>query len=371
MISVFGSKVGSEELEEIEESFSRQWLGSGGKVRKFEKEVKERLELDNFLFVDSGSNALYMAVHLLDLPPGSEILVPSFTWVACAQAVLLAGHKPVFCDVDLDTQNVTAETIRPWITPRTGAVMVVHYAGKPVDMDPIKGLGFPIIEDAAHAIDSRYKGKACGNIGDIGIYSFDAVKNVTTGTGGGITTKNNEVFERAKRLRNCGIGKSGFQVSLDEKNRDRWWECDISDVFIRMLPTDIAAGIGLAQIRKLEGHQIFRRHIWTIYEEAFQEETKIKTPANPESFENHSYFSYFIRVPCRDALAQFLLQKGIYTTLRFHPLHLNPIYASDSVLPNCEELSETGLNIPLHPGLSFRDVEYIIEQILGFVGTSG
>jgi aminotransferase len=371
MISVFGSKVGSEEMQEIEESFSRQWLGSGGKVQAFEEEVKERLELDNFLFVDSGSNALYMAVHLLDLPPGSEILVPSFTWVACAQAVLLAGHKPVFCDVDLDTQNVTAETLRPRMTPRTGAVMVVHYAGKPVDMDPIKGLGLPIIEDAAHAIDSRYKGKACGNIGDIGIYSFDAVKNVTTGTGGGITTKSREVFERAKRLRYCGIGKSGYQVSLDEQKRGRWWECDISDVFIRMLPTDIAAGIGLAQLRKLGDHQVLRRNIWKRYGEAFKEETRIKTPADPEAFENHSYFTYFIRVPCRDALARFLLEKGIYTTLRFHPLHLNPIYASDSILPSCEELAETGLNIPLHPGLSLPDVEYVIDQILEFIGASG
>jgi len=371
MISVFGSNVGSEELKEIEESFNRQWLGAGEKVQKFEKKVSERLELDNFLFVDSGSNALYMAVHLLDLPPGSEVIVPSFTWVACAQAVLLAGHRPIFCDVDLDTQNVTAETIRPWINPRTGAVMVVHYAGKPVDMDPIKDLGLPIIEDAAHAIDSRYKGKACGSIGDIGIYSFDAVKNLTTGTGGGITTKHSEVFERAKRLRYCGIGKSGFQASQDENKRDRWWECDISDVFIRMLPTDIAAGIGLAQLRKLDSHQDSRRHIWTLYQEAFQEVEKIKTPSNPDSFENHSYFTYFVRVPCRDALAEFLLQKGVYTTLRFHPLHLNPIYASESALPNCEELSKKGLNIPLHPGLSVSEVEYIIEHILGFVGTSG
>jgi aminotransferase len=333
--------------------------------------MRERLSLENFLFVDSASNALYMAVHLLDLPPGSEVILPSFTWVSCAQAVLLAGHRPVFCDVDLHTQNVTADTIRPWISPCTGAVMVVHYAGKPVDMDPIKDLGLPIIEDAAHAIDSRYKGKACGSIGDIGIYSFDAVKNLTTGTGGGITTKNGKVFERAKRLRYCGIGKSGFEASQNQHHGHRWWECDISDVFIRMLPTDIAAGIGLAQIRKLDAHQNYRRHIWMMYQDAFQKAGKIKTPSNPEPFEKHSYFSYFIRVPCRDALAHFLLEKGIYTTLRFHPLHLNPIYASDHVLPSCEELSETGLNIPLHPGLSSSEIEYIIEHILAFVDASG
>ena len=130
MISVFGSFVGKEEMREIEEVIDDQWLGLGAKTEEFEHGFRARLGLD-ILFVDSGSNALYMAVELLGLPRDSEIIVPTFTWVACAQAILLAGHRPVFCDVDPLTQNVTAELIEAHITSKTAAVMVIHYGGKP------------------------------------------------------------------------------------------------------------------------------------------------------------------------------------------------------------------------------------------------
>ena len=160
--------------------------------------LAKRLGLEHFAMVDSGSNALYLAVTLLNLPPKSEVIVPAFTWVSCAQAILLAGHTPVFCDVELDTLNVNRNLIEQCITKKTGAIMVVHFAGKPVDMDPILELGLPIIEDAAHAVDSTYRGKACGGIGDVGIYSFDAVKNLTTGEGGGISTRKKELIDRGK-----------------------------------------------------------------------------------------------------------------------------------------------------------------------------
>ena len=185
MIPVFASSVGPDELREVQACLESQWLGLGTRTKTFEHRFAERLGLDSFLLVDSGSNALYMAVELLALPPGSEVILPTFTWVACAQAVLLAGHRPVFCDVDPDTQNATADTIAAQITPRTKAVMVVHYAGKPVDMSPVLDLGFPVIEDAAHAVDSTIQERACGSLGDVGIYSFDPVKNLTTGGGGG------------------------------------------------------------------------------------------------------------------------------------------------------------------------------------------
>jgi aminotransferase len=120
---------------------------------------------------------------LLDLPPESDIVVPSYTWLACAQAVVLAGHRPVFCDVELETGNVTAETIAAAMTPDTRAVMVVHYAGLPARMQPILDLDLPVIEDAAHAVDSRIGDRACGSFGDIGVFSFDAVKNLTMGEG--------------------------------------------------------------------------------------------------------------------------------------------------------------------------------------------
>lgn len=365
MISVFGSSVGADEIREVSACLESQWLGHGSRVDAFEQRMAKRLGIDDFLLVDSGSNALFMAVKLLSLPPGSEIIVPTFTWVACAHAVLLAGHWPVFCDVDPETQNVTAATIAAQVTPKTGAAMVVHYAGKPVDMDPVLDLGLPIIEDAAHAVDSSLDGRACGSMGDVGIYSFDAVKNLTTGGGGGLTARDPALLERARKLRYSGIGKSGFEMAQSEgSGLARWWEYDISEVFIRMLPSDISAAIGLAQLDHFDALQARRHEIWQRYQQAFAGVDWIKTPVDPAVNERHSWFTYFIRVPNRDELAHRLLDKGIYTTLRFHPLHMNEIYQSEKKLPAAEMLNLTGLNIPLHPRLTESEVQFVIDTIL-------
>lgn len=364
MINVFGSSVGREEINQVSESINNQWMGMGPKVKEFESKMAERIGTERFLLVDSGSNGLYMAVKLLNLPEGSEIILPSLTWVSCAQSILLAGCVPICADVDIDTQNITADTIKPFVTDKTAAIMVVHYGGLPVDMDPILELGYPIIEDACHAVDSTYKGKVCGLIGDVGVYSFDAVKNLAIGEGGGVFSRHNTYMERATLLRYCGIGKSGFEASTHGK--ERWWEYNIVEPFIKMCPSDIAAGIGLGQLEKLNDLQKYRKKIWDIYQREFSKCTNIKIPADANEGDTHSYFTYFIRIPNRDAVAKYLYNKGIYTTLRYHPLHMNKLYERYQhgvALPNCEELNEVGLNIPLHPGLSLDDVDYIVESI--------
>lgn len=367
MISVFGSKVNKDELDQVKSVLESQWLGFGSKVLEFEKDFSKRNHIKQFMMVDTGSNALFLAVKLLNLPAGSEIILPSFTWVSCAQAILLANCVPVFCDVNLETMNVTRETIEPLITSETAAIMVVHYAGKAVDMDPILELGFPIIEDAAHAVNTFYKGRLCGTLGTVGIYSFGAVKNLTSGEGGGLTTKDKALFERAKMLRYCGIGKSGFDSAVsDSRTNNRWWEYTISEPFIKMLPTNIAASIGIAQLKKLSKLQAYRKKIWQLYQTAFADINWIITPSEPEANETHSYFTYAIRVPERDMIAQYLLRNNIYTTLRYHPLHLNKIYNNASSLPNSEKLNEEALNLPLHPNLTIKQVTYIIDKLICF-----
>lgn len=366
MISVFGSKVGKEELEEIKTSIENQWIGIGPKTKLFETKLMERLNLVDFVMLDSGSNSLYLAMKLLNLPKGSEVIMPSFTWISCATAVILSGYKPVFCDVDLYTQNVTYETIKSMVTKNTKAIMVVHYAGKPVKIDKLKEFRVPIIEDAAHAIDSKIGDKYCGSIGDIGIYSFDGVKNLAIGEAGGITAQNKELIEMARKLRYCGIEKSGFEAST---SKNRWWEYNVVDFFVKMIPDDISASIGLAQLNKLDEHQKYRKKIWDIYQEEFKELSWLEIPIDAEENEQHSYFTYFIRLNNnkRDELAKFLYDNGIYTTLRYQPLHMIPIYSSTHLkLKNSEILNEIGLNIPLHPNLREREVEYIIEKIKEF-----
>jgi aminotransferase len=361
MISVFGSKVGAEELAEVADSMAKQWLGIGPKLSAFEKEFAQRLGLGNTLVVNSGSNGLHMAVKILGLPAGSDVIVPSFTWVSCAHAVVLAGHHPVFCDVDLETQNVTVETVRAAMTPKTKAIMVVHYAGLPVRLAPICELGLPVIEDAAHAVDSKLGDRYCGAIGDVGVYSFDAVKNLVMGEGGAVTTRNPSTFEQAKLLRYCGIGKSGFEASTS--NKDRWWEYNIAEFFPKLLVSDINAGIGLAQLRKLDQLQATRKRIWNAYQEAFKDLDWLARPRDAEEGDQHSYFTYVIRIAKRDRSAKILYDRGIYTTLRYHPLHMNAIYKSDAKLPVSERLNHEALSIPLHPNLSQADVDKIIAEV--------
>lgn len=369
MINVFGSSVGAEEIEAVAKVMRSQWMGFGSSVDEFEQRFRDGRGLPDFAMVDSGSNALLMATTLLDLPPGSEVIVPSFTWVSCAQAVILAGCRPVFCDVEVETMNVTAEHIERRVTERTAAVMIVHYAGLTVDLDPIRALGFPVIEDAAHAVASTYKGKPCGGVGDVGIYSFDAVKNLAVGEGGGITTLDPALMERARRLRYCGIGKSGFEAaSSSAAGTSRWWEVTVDEPFIKMLPTNISAAIGLVQLDRLAELQARRAELWRLYDRLLGVDERIGLPVGDSEFGEHSYFTYCIRVDRRDELARHLLDNQVYTTLRYPPMHLYPAYGQTDVrLPNSELLKETALNIPLHPRLTDADVEQVSELILAFL----
>ena len=320
MISVFGSDIGDEEKRLVAECLDSQWIGCGKVVDSFELEFQSAVGLKNFLMVDSGSNALYLAIKLLELPIGSEVILPALTWISCANAITLAGLKPVFADVDLNTMNITAETISRVITKKSRAIMVVHFAGLPVDIEPILEFGLPIIEDAAHAPYSKVNGKACGGIGDIGIYSFDAVKNLAVGEGGGITTKDQSSADRARALRYCGIKKSGFDNVTTGKNVN-WWEYELSEPFIKMLPTNISASIGLAQLRRRDELQEKREKFWGLYQVGLQEVSDISLPLEARRSDKHSYFTYVIRTSRRTELAKYLLGEGVYTTLRYHALN--------------------------------------------------
>lgn len=374
IISVFGSRTGVEEQANVAESLSANWLGMGPKLKAFEAEFQQQRNLPDFLMVDSGSNALFMAATLLDLPRGSEVILPSFTWVSCAQVLLLAGYRPVFADVDPVTMNITAATIAPHITPNTKAIMVMHYAGLPVEMAPILALGLPVLEDAAQAVVSSYHGQACGSIGDVGIFSFDAVKNIAAGEGGGITARDPAKMARARLLRYCGIGKSGFEASTHGKRR--WWEYQITEPFIKMNPSDISAGIALGQLHKLPENQQRRAEVWARYQTELADVAWVVRPAEAPEGCAHSYFTYAIRVVAphgkdvgemRDNLAHALLDKGIYTTVRYHPLHLNALYGQlDKRLPTCEALNEDSLCLPLHPNLSDDDVARVVAALEGF-----
>lgn len=366
MISVFGSHITHDEVMHVEKCLRSQWLGMGKYVDRFEKEFAADLGVDDVVMVDNCSNALYMAVVLLNLPKGSKIAVPSYTWVSCAHAIVLAGHVPVFVDVDYNTMCVRAEDIKG-----TGAdaAIVVHYAGASADMDPILDLSIPIIEDAAHAVRSTYNGKRCGTIGDIGVFSFDSTKNLATCDGGALCASR-ATMNRARTMRYCGVGKSGFEASAEHAH-GKWWEYDIREHFIRMTPNNVSAAIGIGQLERLNGLQKRRQEIWNMYNRGLANQAWITRPVSSQHGE-HSYFTYAIRVPHRDELAHFLYDNGVYTTLRFHPLHMNKIYNQTSTrLPNTERLNEHALSLPLHPRLFDAEVAKVIGLLKQFGNDRG
>ncbi len=367
LIQVFGSLVGTEELAEIRDCLDRQWIGMGPKTAELESSLAAHLGVEDLVLLNSGSNSLQMAVHLLDVPPGTgaEIILPSFTWVACAAAVVMCGHRPVFCDVDEATMNIDPDSVVRAIGPKTAGIMAVHYAGLPADMDRLLAFGLPVIEDAAHAIDSRLGSKACGTMGDLGIFSFDPIKNLAMGEGGAVVARKPEVLQRARDLRFCGVASSGFASAC---KRNRWWEHEIIGAFPKMTPSDLCAAIGIAQFRKLPSFQERRAAIWNRYQQGLADINWIDRPKEAQAGDRHSYFTYCVRIKNgrRDALAHALMEQGIYTTLRFHPLHMNPVYGGEVSLPVSERLAETALNLPLHPRLSDADVDRVIDCVRRF-----
>lgn len=368
MISVFGSEMSEREIQAVSECLRTQWIGFGKVVEEFESSISQQLGLPDLVMVDSGSNALYLAIKLLNLPLGSEVILPSLTWISCANAVRLAGLTPVFADVELSSMNVSLETISPLVTSKTSAIMVVHFAGLPVEVQEIKTLGLPIIEDCAHAVYSSVEGIPCGILGDIGIFSFDSVKNLAVGEGGGLTSNNPEIMNRARKLRYCGIAKSGFESIKDSGAQERmWWQYELEEPFIKMLPTNIAASIGLVQLERRQELQQRREKFWDFYSESLNGIPSVKIPTRGESRVEHSFFTYAIQIDKRDQLAKYLLANGVYTTLRYFPLHNYKHFGNTQyVLPNTAILSSTALSIPLHPRLKDSDVELIVDLITDF-----
>lgn len=363
MINVFGSKVGGAELLEVQSTIEAQWLGMGKKVAIFEKMMAEHTQTP-FVAVDNCSNALLMALKILDLPPRSDVIVPTITWLSCANAVIMAGHNPVFADVDYDTVNMTRETVLKSATDNTKAVMSVHYAGYPCRTGYIS-IDIPIIADCAHAVDTKICGEHIANFADISVFSFDSMKNIAAGELGGFASPNPEYIEKAKEYRYCGILKSGLQASGD---KTRWWEYDINMPFIKMLPNDICASVAIAQKKNLDSLQARRKAIWDIYNRDLADLSWLTLPLVVEDDIQHSYFTYFVKVAGgkRDKLARYLLDNGIYTTVRYQPLHMIPVYKSNAKLPVAERLNEELLNLPLHPNLTDKELDYVIDKIVSF-----
>lgn len=372
MINVFQPSLGNEELKKIEEVFSSNWLGKGKLVNEFENKFANYLNTDckNIKSTNCCTEGLFSSMKILEIKEDEEVIMPTISFVGAANAVCANKSKLVFCDVDKRTLNVTAKDIEKKITNKTKAILLLHYGGIPCEMDEIMEMAgsykIPVIEDSACSVASKYKGKACGTIGDIGIWSFDAMKILVCGDGGALYIKDEERAKFAEKLLYFGLeSKSGYSNTIDSK----WWEFEISQFGHRSIMNDVTASMALVQLERLDGFIQRRKEIHQMYNEGLAELNWLDLPQTIKEYSQSSYYFYHVQIKKdkRDLLASYLREKGIYTTFRYYPLHWVSLYGQKSeVFENAEYAANNTLCIPIHQSLKNDEVIYIMEQIKNF-----
>ncbi|MBZ6232735.1 DegT/DnrJ/EryC1/StrS family aminotransferase [Streptomyces olivaceus] len=380
MINVTQPSVGAEELAAISAVFDSKWLGSGRRTEEFEEQFAQHLGVsaESLLFLNSATSGLFLAAELLGIGPGDEVVLPSNGFIANANCVIDAGARPVFCDIDDGVLNPRAEDVVKVLTPRTKAVMVLHYGGYPGEVEKIAALcaerGVALIEDAAVSVASSAGGRMCGTFGDFGIWSFDARKVITTGDGGMLYVRDPEVARRARRLAYHGLeDRSSFTTAA--KSPHLWWSFDIEDIGRRLVGNDMTAAMGKVQLRRLPEFVGRRRAIAERYTRALSGVPGVRVPPPlPEGHLSTHYF-YWVRFDTqavRDGVSEDLLAKDIYTSWRYYPLHRVPRYgATDAVLPVTDRVSDTALLLPAHQDLLDEEVDLVAREVVEAVQARG
>lgn len=367
-IPVFRPAFGDEELEQVRDSLQSGWVGLGPKVAEFERRFAEFIGVPFGIALDSGTSSLMLAMKLAGVRD-REVITTPMTFVSTNHAILYEHGTPVFCDIEADTLNIDASKIEALVTPKTKAIVAVHYGGHACDMDAIRDIAtrhrLLVIEDCAHATGGSYRGRRLGSIGDYACFSFHAVKNLATGEGGLITARTAEDAERLRRLRWMGVSKSTWDRS-DQSSQRYSWYYDVREVGFKCHMNDIAAGIGLAQLAKLERNNARRFAIVGRYNEAFRHLTWLKTPV-VRDYAVSACHNYVIRTPHRDALHVYLAERGISTSVHYIPnTHYEMYRDCRGPVPTCDAVWSELLTMPLFPDLSESDIQRIIESVQAF-----
>lgn len=362
------------ETKYIEEAVnSAKISGDGIFTQKCHRFFEERYGFKKVLLTTSCTDALEMSALLLDIKPGSEIIIPTYTFVSTANAFALRGAKIVFADSSADSPNINIDEIESLITPNTKAIALVHYAGIACDMDRIMEIAgknhIYVVEDAAHSLDSYYKNIPLGSIGNFAAFSFHETKNIISGEGGMIVINDESFIKRAEIIREKGTNRSAF--FRGEVDKYSW--VDIGSSF---LPSDIIAAFLYAQLENLEAIQKKRISLWNRYYELLQPlETKgfIRLPVIPSYATNNGHMFYIItnEAEARSRLIDHLKSKEILSVFHYLPLHHSPFYSDKHdgrALKNADELSEKLLRLPLYYDLTLNDIDFITGEIKGFYG---
>lgn len=362
-----------EEEREVIDTLRSGWLTTGPKTRRFEQQFAEYLGARHAVAVNSCTAALHLSLIVNDVRPGDEVITSPITFASTANVIEHVGATPVFVDVLPDTLNIDPIQLAQAVTPRTRAIIVVHFAGHPCDMNAISAIatehGIPVIEDAAHAIEGVYRGRKIGTISPTTCFSFYATKNITTGEGGMIAT-NDDGF--AQRLRVLSL--HGISVHAWDRYRPGEYEhWDILEAGYKYNMSDLQACLGIHQLARIEAGLQLRRKWTAQYDEAFADIPEIRPLKRLPEVESahHLYVLRFATerlTATRDQIMQMLQARGVGIGIHFRPVHLHPYYRRKygylrGALPVAENAGQRVISIPLFPAMTEAEVQHVIDQV--------
>ncbi len=361
------------EIDEVVDSLKSGWIGTGPKVKRFEELFSSYKGTKNAVALNSCTAALHLAMRALDIKPGDEVIVPTMTFAATANAVIHAGGVPVFVDCEKGTMNLDPIDVRKKITNKTKAIIPVHFAGRPCNMDAIMAMAkennLKVIEDCAHAIESEYHGQKTGTLGDIGCFSFYVTKNIITGEGGMAITDNDDYAGKIKTLALHGMSKDAWKRFSDEGYK----HYQVVDSGYKYNMMDIQAALGIHQLGRIDRYWKRREEIWNRYNEAFKN-LPVFLPAPIEPNTRHAYHLYTLLIDterakvARDQFLDEMTKKNIGVGVHYIALHLHPFYQKafgykPGDFPNAEWVSERTVSVPLSPKLTDKDVQDVIDAV--------
>jgi perosamine synthetase len=363
-----------EEIDEVVETMKSGWLTMGPKTIEFEEKFKNFMGSKEAISMNSATAALHLSLKAIGLKRDDEVILPTNTFVATAEVITYFDAIPVLCDIEEDTHNIDIFEIETLITPKTKVIIPVHFAGQPCDMDEIykiaKQYNLKIIEDAAHAIPSSYKGVKIGALekSDITCFSFYATKTLSTGEGGMATTNNSAYAKNMKINRLHGISRDAW----DRYTTKGAWYYEIVDNGNKYNTTDINSAIGMVQLKKQDMLRQKRVNIALKYNKAFEKNKNIILPFVKDD-RTTSWHLYVVKIDNRNEIIEKLKEKGVGCSVHFIPVHKHPYYKDkygykNNDYPIANTVFEKSLSLPIYPDMGDDEIEYVIKNTLDLVG---
>jgi dTDP-4-amino-4,6-dideoxygalactose transaminase len=368
--------IGEEEIAEVVDSLRSGWVTTGPKAKRFEEDFAAFLGNDvEAITVNSATAGLHLALEAVGVGHGDEVITTSYTFTATAEVIRYLGADPVFVDIDRDTLNIDPVELEKAVTPRTKAIVPVHFGGLACDMDAIRKLakryGLKVVEDAAHALPTTYRGKLIGvsDSSDATVFSFYATKTITTGEGGMIVTRDRTVADRCRVMRLHGISRDAFDRYTSKKPS---WFYEVVAPGFKYNLTDLAASLGIHQLRKAWKFRERRAEMAAIYDKTFKG-LPLVLPPHPLTGDLHAWHLYVVRLTdaakvVRDRFIEQLMGKGIGCSVHFIPLHLHPYWKEryhlkSEEFPEATKAFERAVSLPLYTKMSDNDQERVIAAV--------